>query len=164
MCNLHRLLWALSFSVRPISKMQYFKKNSPWSFDRLLWDFTHLISRLKTICGLRDLKDTFFSTLQIICLFSLLCWLSTAVSFSNWSDFAIACWLQYASAFSLGRQKQKLPACQRTSRPPGLSTCVTQTCFTGALRSCLEGGGQELRSYSQNDECSKDDVAKKRAV
>ena len=55
------------------------KKNSLWCSGKLLWDFTHLISRLKTCCGLRHLKDTFLSTLLNIWSFSLLCLSFTAV-------------------------------------------------------------------------------------
>ena len=69
-----------------MSFQSFLNKNSPWSFGELLWDITYLISRLKTSCGLRHLKDTFLVTLLIIWTFLLLYWLSTAVIFS--SEFA----------------------------------------------------------------------------
>ena len=77
--NIQQLTYKQNTSVRPMSKMHYFEKNSPWCSGELLWDFTHLISRLKTCCGLRHLKDTFLSTLLNIWSFSLLCLSFTAV-------------------------------------------------------------------------------------
>ena len=67
-------------SVRPMDFCT-FKKNSPWCFGGLLWDFTHLISKLMTSHEPRDLKDTFVSILRNIWPFRYNDQSQTAVTF-----------------------------------------------------------------------------------
>ena len=56
-------------------------KNLPWTLINCFKMSLTKFQSFRTPFSVVNLKDTFLSTLQIICLFSLLCWSSTAVSF-----------------------------------------------------------------------------------